>query len=71
MKSKLPVVGQSVTVRTLACTITKLLPFGTLEAVAADGHKFRVSGLPFRLCLACGGAKPMTESCGCVDNGCQ
>jgi len=64
--STLPRLGQTITVRGVRCTILKLRPFGTLDVVTPEGRAFRVTGLPYRLCLACGGA--MTESCGCVDS---
>lgn len=41
-----PYIGQPCTVRGVECTITRILPFRTLECAAVDGSMaFRVSGL--------------------------
>lgn len=66
-----PVVGQSITVRGLSCTITKIHPFGTLDVRTPSGAALRVTGLPFRKCGHCGGAYPLDQSCICFDNNCQ
>lgn len=48
MKPNPPAIGQTITVRGVACRIVKIHPFGTLDCVSLDGkHAFRVSGLSF------------------------
>ena len=43
-----PKVGDLCTIRGLACKITKVLPFGTIEVEAIEQDKaYRVSGLAF------------------------
>lgn len=43
-----PVKGQSVTVRGLVCTITRVYPFGTIDVVSVDGnHAYRLTGLGY------------------------
>ncbi len=46
-------VGNPITVRGIACRITKLLPLGTVEVESLDKTRhFRVSGLPLGKPLA-------------------
>lgn len=46
--TNIPYLGQPVTVRNIPCVITKILPFGTIEAEALNGPQaFRISGLSF------------------------
>jgi len=43
-----PMVGDLVTVRTVACRIVAVLPMGTVKVESLDGkHAWRVSGLGF------------------------
>lgn len=43
-----PAIGQPITVRGIACRITKVRPFGTVDVLSLCGnYAYRVSGLPF------------------------
>jgi len=42
-----PEIGQTITFRNTTATIVKVHPFGTIDVEAANGNRFRVTGLAF------------------------
>jgi len=48
MKTPPPKVGQTYTNARLGkCLIVKVYVFGTMDVMTADGHCYRITGLPF------------------------